>query len=145
MSIPIGGILASAESSPSSGWLLCDGAAVSRTAYAALFAAIGTTYGVGDGSTTFNVPDLRGRIPVGSGSAYSDGDAGGVPEHALAVGEMPSHTHQGAIGGAAAYDASGSTDEPYSSTTTEVNTGEEDAHNNVMPYIATSYFIFAGA
>jgi microcystin-dependent protein len=49
-----------------SGWLLCDGSAVSRTTYAALFAAIGTTYGAGNGSTTFNVPDLRGRTPVGA-------------------------------------------------------------------------------
>lgn len=49
------------------GWLLCDGAAVSRTTYAALWTAIGTTHGAGNGSTTFNVPDLRGRVPVGSG------------------------------------------------------------------------------
>ncbi len=50
------------------GWLLCDGSAVSRTTYATLFAVIGTTYGVGDGSTTFNLPDMRGRMPVGKGT-----------------------------------------------------------------------------
>lgn len=50
-----------------SGWLFCDGAAVSRTTYAALFAAIGTTFGAGDGLTTFNLPDFRGRSPLGVG------------------------------------------------------------------------------
>jgi microcystin-dependent protein len=54
-----------------SGWLLCDGSAVSRTTFAALFTAIGTTWGTGDGSTTFNVPNMLGRVPVGAGSAGS--------------------------------------------------------------------------
>jgi len=55
-------------SSAPTGWLLCDGSAISRTTYAVLFAVISTSYGAGDGSTTFNVPDLRGRIPVGAGT-----------------------------------------------------------------------------
>src|SRR3990172_12282623 len=50
------------------GWLLCDGAAVSRTTYADLFAAIGTAFGVGDGGTTFNIPHLKGRAPIGGGT-----------------------------------------------------------------------------
>ena len=50
-----------------SGWLLCDGSAWPRNAYAALFGVIGTTFGAGDGSTTFNVPDLRGKAPIGAG------------------------------------------------------------------------------
>lgn len=58
--VPYGG-----ASAPSSGWLLCAGQAVSRTTYSALFAIIGTSYGVGDGSTTFNLPDLRGRVLAG--------------------------------------------------------------------------------
>ena len=58
------------------GWLLCGGAAVSRTAYSGLFTIIGTTYGIGDGSTTFNVPDLRGRIIVGSGTGAQQGVSG---------------------------------------------------------------------
>lgn len=54
------------------GWLLCNGDAVSRTTYADLFALIGTTFGVGDGSTTFNVPDFRGRVPAGvDGGAFT--------------------------------------------------------------------------
>ncbi|ADL53204.1 phage tail protein [Clostridium cellulovorans] len=49
------------------GWLICDGSAVSRETYANLYTAIGTTYGNGDGTTTFNLPDMRGRVPIGSG------------------------------------------------------------------------------
>lgn len=66
-SSPTGAVIGFAGSSAPSGWLLCDGSAVSRTTYADLFTAIGTSYGVGDGSTTFNLPDLRGRVPVGVG------------------------------------------------------------------------------
>lgn len=61
-SVPVATIVYSAAATPAAGWLKCDGSAVSRTTYAALFAAIGTTYGAGDGATTFNVPDLRGEF-----------------------------------------------------------------------------------
>ena len=60
--IPAGAVMAFAMSTEPTGWMECDGAAISRTTYAALFAAIGTTYGVGDGSTTFNLPDLRAEF-----------------------------------------------------------------------------------
>jgi microcystin-dependent protein len=63
--LPVGTVLPYAGSSAPTNYLLCDGSAVSRTSYAALFAIVGTTYGVGDNSTTFNLPDLRGRIPAG--------------------------------------------------------------------------------
>lgn len=64
--IPIAGIIPFAGSVvPDASWLLCDGSAISRVTYSELFTAIGTTYGVGDGATTFNIPDLRGRVPVG--------------------------------------------------------------------------------
>lgn len=62
---PTGVILPFAGSAAPAGWLLCAGQAVSRTTYAALFTAIGTSYGTGDGSTTFNLPDMRGRMPGG--------------------------------------------------------------------------------
>lgn len=78
-----------------SGSLMCNGAAVSRTAYERLFAAIGTTYGSGDGSTTFNVPNLSGRVVVGVGSAGGLGATGGAAEVALTEPQLPSHTHTG--------------------------------------------------
>jgi len=65
---PTGAVMDFAGSSAPSGWLECDGSAVSRATYAALFTAISTTWGVGDGATTFNVPDMRGRVAVGSGT-----------------------------------------------------------------------------
>ena len=69
--IPAGSILAYTLSSAPTGFLLCNGAAVSRTTYSALFAVIGTDYGTGDGSSTFNVPDLRGRVIAGLGGGTS--------------------------------------------------------------------------
>ncbi len=68
-----GMVAAFARTTAPTGWLACNGAAVSRTTYAALFAAIGTTYGVGDGSTTFNVPDCRGVFLRGAGSQTISG------------------------------------------------------------------------
>ena len=73
--VPAGVVVPFAGSSAPANWLLCDGSAVSRTTYGQLFAAISTTYGSGDGSTTFNLPDMRGRVPAGKdnmgGSAAS--------------------------------------------------------------------------
>ena len=92
------------------GWLLCFGQAISRTTYAALFAVVGTTYGSGDGSTTFNLPDLRGRVIAGqddmggtsanrltglSGGVDGDvlGGTGGSESHTLTVAQIPLHGH----------------------------------------------------
>jgi len=94
------------------GWLLCNGQAVSRTTYAALYDQLGTTYGSGDGSTTFNVPDLRGRVLIGSGTGTGGGGTGsGLPSggsgltarargdwtgeeaHTLSGGETGAHNH----------------------------------------------------
>lgn len=86
--VPAGAVMNFAMAAPPTGWLAADGAAVSRTTYAALFAAIGTTFGAGDGSTTFNVPDLRDRVALGSGSLYALGSTGGSADATL-----PAHTH----------------------------------------------------
>jgi len=96
-----------AGASAPTGWLLCYGQAISRTTYADLFAVVGTTYGNGDGSTTFNLPDLRGRVVAGKddmgGSSAnrltsalngdSLGAAGGDEEHTLSTAQMPAHRH----------------------------------------------------
>ena len=98
-----------AGATPPTGWLVCDGSAISRTTYATLFAAIGTTWGSGDGSTTFNVPDLRGRMPMGAGTgsgltARTLGNTLGTETHnhggnsgevtlSAAQSGLPAHTH----------------------------------------------------
>ena len=85
--VPTGTVLAFAGSSAPSGFLLCDGRAVSRTTYTSLFSVIGTTYGSGDGSTTFNLPDMRGRVAVGSDANL--GAKAGAKTHALTNAELP--------------------------------------------------------
>ncbi|MEI9890925.1 MAG: tail fiber protein [Caulobacteraceae bacterium] len=90
------------STTPPAGYLLCNGAAVSRTTYAALFAALGTIHGGGDGSTTFNLPNLQDRFVAGAGGSYGVAGQGGsatqtttvtVASHVLTAGETPSHGH----------------------------------------------------
>jgi microcystin-dependent protein len=93
--IPAGVIEFFAGTTVPPGWLACTGQAVSRTTYARLFGVVGTTYGSGDGSTTFNLPDLRQRFPLGkadSGTGSTLGSTGGSINH---VHTGPSHTHSG--------------------------------------------------
>lgn len=90
---PAGIVMPFAGSTAPQGYLLCDGSAVSRTDYADLFAAIGTTYGAGDGSTTFNVPDLSGRVVLGVSQSHALGSTGGEATHVLTEQELPAHSH----------------------------------------------------
>lgn len=102
---PPGVIFPYAGSSAPGGFLMCNGQAVSRTTYATLYSVIGTTYGAGNGSTTFNVPDLRGRVPAGTNSLggsdsnrlsntfNSLGGTGGVYSTTISSSNLPAHTH----------------------------------------------------
>lgn len=203
--MPVGAIIPFAGSTIPGGWLLCDGSTVSRTDYSELFAVIGTTYGAGDGSTTFALPSLIDRVALGVSSNYSVGSTGGsetvtigsteVPNHYHVI---PQHTHQHTIAiktpslshtitqpvmkytrldGATANGGSGSQVTRYNSTSsksmskstgvgvadhaatactmsgsitncaalTSGATGGSGAHNNMMPFIALNYIIYAGA
>lgn len=91
--IPIGTIaMYGAEKDPE-GWLRCDGRLLDRTAYAKLFAVIGTTHGF-TSSSNFRIPDMRERSVVGSGTKYSIGDKGGNATVTLSINQMPAHTHE---------------------------------------------------
>ncbi len=87
--MPVGCVIPFAGAAAPTGWLLCQGQAISRTTYAQLFSVIGTTYGSGDGKTTFNLPDMRGRVAVGS-DANSPGAKVGAKGATLSrMSEMP--------------------------------------------------------
>ncbi len=94
---PVGTILEFAGATAPEGYLLCDGAEVLRDTYAGLFAVIGTIYGLGDGSTTFNVPDKRNRTSFGAGDAYNLGDEVGSATKTITIANMPSHNHTATI------------------------------------------------
>jgi len=136
------------------GYLPCDGSAVSRTTYDQLFAVIGTTYEAGNGSTTFNIPNLKGRIPIGVDSSQTEfdelGETGGTKTHTLTEGEIPGHAHgfsdlRGSGTGAQSTGYSGiGTGTDNSSTPTAVQTdsvGGGQAHQNLQPYITLNYII----
>jgi microcystin-dependent protein len=98
--VPAGTISQTARAAAPNGYLLCDGSAVSRTTYSALFDAIGTVYGSGNGTTTFNIPNLQGNIPVGknTGTFSTLGATGGAETVTLAATQIPAHTHSGTTG-----------------------------------------------
>jgi microcystin-dependent protein len=130
-------------------WMLADGRALSRTSYPQLFAAIGTVYGAGDGSTTFNIPDLRSRMLYGSSSAtLADlGATGGEATHVLTVAEMPAHDHppvqdffptMANTSTLGAGSSTGSLPGLFGATGLR---GGGQAHNNLPPYILVAQII----
>jgi microcystin-dependent protein len=142
--IPSGTLLDFAGANAPAGFLLCDGSAYSRTTYAALFAILGTTWGPGDGSTTFNVPDLRSRVSVGAGqggtlSLRTLGAIGGEEAHKLVVAEMPSHSHGQVLvqSGTTGYTAGGG---PLA-VGASGNTGGSGSHNTMPPFAVVTKII----
>ena len=146
----IGEVIAYAgPTSPDSRWLPCDGSSLLRMDYPDLFGVIGTVYGAADG-THFSLPDLRGRVPMGSGtgpglSARTLGDSFGEQEHTLTVGELAAHVHDtgnSALLGTSVpppLDALGPN--PFPAVTG--STGNDDPHNNMQPSLAINYLIVA--
>ena len=150
---PIGSIVAYGGAAAPTHWLLCDGTAVNRTTYAKLFTAISTAYGVGDGATTFNVPDIRGRaLIMVDGAANRNthanadtlGGAGGV--ETLTTAQLAVHAHgQRVISAGGGTGTTGTQGTTNASDTTDGNTasaGSGGAHQH--PFITANYIIFAG-
>ena len=161
--MPTGGLMMWPTASAPTGWLLCNGSAVSRTTYAALFSVIGTTFGVGDNSTTFNLPNYNNRVPVGAGGLYTVGATGGSKD-AITV----AHTHTLSGGGATGTFVTGvsastsrtsfqtdffgtqavtnvsvgtTTGSPSYTNPTVNSTGSSGTDANMPPYLAIFYII----
>lgn len=140
----------STNSAPT-GYLICDGTAVSRATYSGLFAVIATDFGVGNGTTTFNLPNYKGRVPLGRDSADANFDIlGNSPTtyvgektHTLTTPEMPAHTHNtqvGVAGGATATVAS-KVDTNSLEFIATTSTGGGGVHNNIQPYSVINFII----
>lgn len=133
------------SSTIASGWLRCEGQAVSRTTYAALFNSISTRFGTGDGSTTFNVPDYRDRVLLGVSATKALATTGGEATHLLSINELPDHGHNIAFGtNQANYTANGPVVVGIgggASLAGVTHTGGNAAHNNLPPYAAAYCFI----
>lgn len=158
---PTGEIKMWATGTAPSGFLLCNGAAVSRTTYANLYAVLGTTFGAGDGSTTFNLPNFNNRMPIGAGGLYAAGATGGSKD-AIVVAHThtattsitdPGHTHPTGSSGAGAPNgsdlsttaygtasATGSATTGITASTTVNSTGSSGTDANLPPYLGV-YFI----
>lgn len=147
-----GDIKITARTTPPTGWLVCDGRELSRTTYETLFDAIGTTYGAGDGSTTFNIPNYNGRTIVGQDTTQPEfatiGQVGGEKTHKLTIAEMPSHGHNqrytlnGAPGTSmGALTTSGGSAPGILAQQITTSTGGDTAHNNLQPYAVGVYII----
>ncbi len=137
------------------GWIPADGAEISREANAELFALIGTDFGAGDDTTTFNLPDLRDRFPVGAGNLYGRGAYFGEAEVTLNTTQIPAHTHgqnllnnaparvfsTSTAGGSAAAATNTPAAQPQLQTS---SAGGGQPHNNIPPAVGLNPYIFIG-
>jgi microcystin-dependent protein len=152
---PTGGIMMWGTGTAPSGWLLCAGAAVSRTTYASLFAIVGTTFGVGDGSTTFNLPNYTNRMPYGTTLAATGGSADAVVvshTHTATVTD-PGHTHTYQGSNYQPNNAAGSVPDWIGASTMTTNsnvtgisvanstTGVSGTNANLPPYLGINFII----
>lgn len=153
--LPVGSIMPYPKATAPENWLICDGSAISRTDYSELFNAIGTTFGEGDGSTTFNLPNIKGRTIVGLDTDDTDfntiGKTLGEKTHTLTVAEMPEHNHKQSLDGGnsgnsgnAAYSWSIPANQYfYTGDDLTGKTGGSQPHNNIQPSFVATYIIKA--
>ena len=162
-STPIGLISEFGGSVAPDGWLMCNGSEVSREKYSLLFAVIGTIYGDGDGSTTFNLPSMAGRTTIGSSASHALGSAGGEESHELTASELPkdyasiyarmnsSSVHNIYARSGASLKTESSDYMPlslYGNQGKDISvitfSGDGKAMNVMQPFIAVNYIIYAG-
>ena len=157
---PIGSVMIYAGTTIPENWMKCDGQALSRTTYIKLFSAIGTSYGNGDGSTTFNVPNIQGRFPIGISSSDTDfntvGKTGGSKTHVQTINEVAEHHHatdgwlikwgKGISASYVSADMLGGvtpSNNPYAASNLTNSVGEADPMDIMNPYIVMNYIIKA--
>jgi len=149
--LPAGVVMASAGAL-ATGWLECNGDAVSRTTYVTLFNVLGTGYGVGDGSTTFNLPNMSRRVIMGRGGSSTAtidnllGSTGGAETHTLTTAETPAHTHSYSTFNSVVQNVeidtpNANVDKRGVTSGTTGSTGGGGAHNNVQPSMVMIYMI----
>jgi len=155
----LGAIFMFAGNFAPAGYQFCDGQTLSISQNAALFSILGTTYG-GNGVTTFQLPDLRSRVPIHAGQGtgltnYVEGQSGGEENVTLTEGQMPTHNHQVSVGDAETtnmpHNAFLAQDGSYATTadaggealapTAVGNAGGSQAHPNIQPYLAVNFII----
>ena len=151
--VPTGAVIDYAGTgTPSGGYLLCDGAAVSRATYSDLFTAIGTTWGIGDGVNTFNLPNFNRRVRMGSGGTGTStignavGNTGGAETVTLTTAQMPAHTHDyvrraSTVVVDTALTVPGNASSIANTTVATSSTGSGQSHNNIQPSAIVRVFI----
>ena len=140
------------------GWMFCEGQLLPISEYETLFNLIGTTYG-GDGTSTFALPDLRGRIPIHFGNGFTLAETGGVETVTLTISQIPAHSHPllGSINPATGVAPAGQvyaktsnaailpygTDQPQRALSPQMvgSTGGSQPHNNFQPYLCVDFII----